>query len=99
MSFSWIAIITWLLVGSLAGSLTGRSRKGTKQGYGKWSTFGIGLVGALIGGAIFNVFGIEMGLSKISISMQDILAAFLGAVLFLIGLKVFRSRRTDKSAS
>ena len=99
MSFSWIAIITWLLVGSLAGSLTGLILKGTKQGYGKWSNFGIGLVGALIGGAIFNVFGIEMGLSKISISMQDILAAFLGAVLFLIGLKVFRSRRTDKSAS
>ncbi len=94
MSISWTAIITWLLVGLLAGSLTGMLLKGTRYGYGKWSNFGIGLVGALIGGAIFNVLGIELGLSRISVSMQDVLAAFLGALLFLSALGYWKRSKS-----
>ncbi len=94
MSFSWTAIITWLLVGSLAGSLTGMLLKGTRYAYGRWSNLAIGLIGALIGGSIFNVFGIELGLARISVSVQDLLAAFLGALIFLSGLGYWkRSRR------
>ena len=95
MSFSWTALITWLIVGSLAGALTGLLLRGTKYGYGKWSNLGIGLVGALIGGAVVNVLGIEMGLARISISLQDIIAAFLGSLLFLIGLRYWRGRKTS----
>ncbi len=95
MSISWTAILTWLLVGSLAGSLTGMILKGTKYGYGKWSNFVIGLIGALIGGAIFNVLGIEMGLSRISISLQDILAAFLGSLIFLAGLGYWKRSKSS----
>lgn len=95
MSLSWTALVTWLIVGSLAGALTGLLLRGTKYGYGKWSNLGIGLVGALIGGAVVNVLGIEMGLARISISLQDIIAAFLGSLLFLIGLRYWRGRKTS----
>ena len=95
MSFSWTATITWLLVGSLAGSLTGLVFRGTKYGYGKWSNLAIGLIGALIGGAIFNVFGIELGLSRISVSVQDLIAAFLGALIFLAGLGYWKRSKTS----
>ena len=97
MSFSWTAIITWLLVGSLAGSLTGTLVKGSKGGYGRWTNLGIGLVGALIGGALFSLFGIDLGLSRIAISVQDLVAAFLGSLLFLVGLRVWKKRKTKES--
>jgi uncharacterized membrane protein YeaQ/YmgE (transglycosylase-associated protein family) len=47
-------IIVWLIVGLLAGTVIGRVVKGTKQGIGVTANLGIGLVGAMIGGFVFN---------------------------------------------
>ena len=76
-------IIVWLIVGALAGSLTGVVVKGTKKGFGPFTNLGIGLVGALIGGSIFRAFNIDLGLGDLAISFQDLLAAFLGSLTFL----------------
>ncbi len=76
-------IIVWLIVGALAGSLTGIIVKGTKKGFGPFTNLGIGLVGALIGGSIFRGFNIDLGLGDLAISFQDLLAAFLGSLIFL----------------
>ncbi len=76
-------IIVWLIVGALAGSLTGIVVKGTKKGFGPLTNLGIGLVGALIGGSIFRAFNIDLGLGDLAISFQDLLAAFLGSLFFL----------------
>lgn len=93
MSISWTAIVTWLIVGSLAGALTGLLLKRSRHGYGMWANLGIGLVGALIGGAIFTVFGIDLGLRHIAVSLQDLLSALLGSLLFLAGLRLWKTRR------
>ena len=95
MSVSWTAVVTWLIVGSLAGALTGLLLRGTRYGYGKWANLAIGLVGALIGGAVVNVFGIQMGLASISVSVQDLLAAFLGSLVFLAALRFWKGRRVS----
>ncbi len=92
MSLSWATIATWLIVGSLAGALTGLLLRSTRFGYSRWSYLGIGLVGALIGGAIFRVLGVEMGLHQISVNLQDVVAAMLGSLLFLAALRIWRSR-------
>jgi uncharacterized membrane protein YeaQ/YmgE (transglycosylase-associated protein family) len=42
--------IVWLIVGSLAGTLTGRLVTFRKEGLGRWTNLGVGMVGALIGG-------------------------------------------------
>ena len=76
-------IIVWLIVGALAGSLTGVVVKGTKKGFGPFTNLGIGLVGALIGGSIFRAFNLDLGLGDLAISFQDLLAAFLGSLIFL----------------
>ncbi len=76
-------IIVWLIVGALAGSLTGVVVKRTKKGFGPFSNLGIGLVGALIGGSIFRAFNLDLGLGDLAISFQDLLAAFLGSLIFL----------------
>ncbi len=76
-------IIVWLIVGALAGSLTGVVVKGTKKGFGPFTNLGIGLMGALIGGSIFRAFNIDLGLGDLAISFQDLLAGFLGSLIFL----------------
>ena len=89
---SWYAVITWLLVGALAGAITGSLFKG-KGGYGRISNLGIGLIGALLGGGIFAVFRIDLGLGNIAVSLQDVLAALIGSVLFVVGLKIYKRRK------
>jgi hypothetical protein len=53
---------------------------------------GIGLVGALIGGAIFRLFGIWPALNSTAISLRDLLAAFIGSLLFLLLVWMVRHR-------
>jgi len=53
---------------------------------------GIGLVGALIGGAIFRLFGIWSALNSTAISLRDLLAAFIGSLLFLLLVWMVRHR-------
>ena len=76
-------IIVWLIVGALAGSLTGVVVKGTKRGFGALANLGVGLMGALIGGSIIRAFNIDLGWGDLAISFQDLLAAFLGSLIFL----------------
>ena len=50
-------------------------------------------VGAVIGGVIFNIFNIGIRLAEISISLQDILAGFVGSLLLLFGGWIWKKRR------
>ena len=86
-------IIVWLIVGAIAGALAGLIVKRTKQGFGKFTNLGIGLVGAVIGGVLFRLFGIDLGLGAISVSLEDIVAALLGSIIFLILLRLLRKRK------
>ncbi len=93
MAVTIAQIIVWLIVGALAGSLAGFAITGKLSGLGRWMNLGLGLVGALIGGAVFRFFNIWPGLDSISISLRDVVAAFLGALVFLIILRLIQSRR------
>jgi len=93
MAVTIAQIIVWLVVGALAGSLAGFAITGRLSGLGRWANLGLGLVGARIGGAVFRFFNIWPGLDSISISLRDIVAAFLGALVFLIILRIVQSRR------
>ncbi len=85
-------VVVWLVIGAIAGSLAGLMVKRSRQGFGRFANLGLGLVGALIGGAIFRVFNIDLGLGAISLSLEDIVAAFLGAIFFLLILRWIRKR-------
>ena len=78
--------MVWVIVGMLAGSLAGAVVKRAKEGFGRYANLGIGLVGALIGGFLFDLFRINFGLENIAISLQDIVSAFIGSLLFLAAL-------------
>ncbi len=86
-------LLAWLIAGVLVGSFTGMLVKRQKGGFGWLTNLGIGLAGAIIGGVIFWVFNIDLGISELSISAQDLVAAFLGSLLLLLGLWGFRKYR------
>jgi uncharacterized membrane protein YeaQ/YmgE (transglycosylase-associated protein family) len=77
-------IIVWLIVGALAGTYVGRLVTFKKEGLGRWTNIGIGLVGALLGGGLFKVFHIDLGLGEIKITFEDLIAAFVGSILFVV---------------
>lgn len=92
MEFTLSEIIVWLIVGALVGTLIGRLVTRQKSGFGVWKNLGVGLVGALIGGALFKLFKIEL-FKGIAISVHDIVAAVIGSVIFLLILAILKKRK------
>jgi uncharacterized membrane protein YeaQ/YmgE (transglycosylase-associated protein family) len=93
-------VITWLIVGALAGSLAGMLVKLRKEGFGRWINLGIGLVGALIGGFLFKVLGIKLGiLGSITVNLQEVVAGVAGSLLFLAIIWAARVAYTRQKAA
>ena len=76
-------VIVWIIIGLLGGSLAGLIITRERKGFGILRNLGVGLVGALVGGLVFRVFGIFPGLDKIAISLRDVVAALVGSLLIL----------------
>ena len=87
-------IIAWLVVGALVGSLVGVMFKGEKKGYGRFKNLIIGLVGSVVGGLIFWVFKIDLGMGDLMITAEDLVAAFLGALVFLGVLALIKAKKS-----
>jgi uncharacterized membrane protein YeaQ/YmgE (transglycosylase-associated protein family) len=89
--------IVWLVVGALAGNVVGRLVTFKKEGLGWWTNLGVGMVGALIGGLLFRIFHVNLGLGDIKVTFEDLIAALLGSLLFVViwwAVAKFRGRKT-----
>jgi uncharacterized membrane protein YeaQ/YmgE (transglycosylase-associated protein family) len=75
--------IVWIVVGLLGGSLAGFALTWDRKGFGLMRNLAVGLVGALIGGFLFRMINIFPELDKISISLRDVVAAFVGSLIVL----------------
>jgi len=84
-----MGIISWIVVGLIAGWLAGLVVKG--GGFGCIGDIVVGIVGGLLGGWIASYF-FHMGDPITGINLQSILVAFLGAVIFVIILRVLTGR-------
>jgi uncharacterized membrane protein YeaQ/YmgE (transglycosylase-associated protein family) len=62
-------------VGILGGSAAAMVVKGERRGFGIGLNLALGIVGAIVGGAMFQLFKIFPNLDQISISLRDVLAA------------------------
>lgn len=76
------SIIVLLLVGAIAGWLSGRLMQG--RGFGVIGNIIVGIVGAFLAGSIFPTFGFSVGGGFIA----SVIHATIGSVilLFIIGL-------------
>jgi len=78
-------ILTWLVIGIVAGWLAGVVMKGS--GYGLIGDLIIGLIGSLIGGFLFSLVGASYGL------LGSIIVAFIGACILIALVRLVRGGR------
>ena len=90
MPFTFAEFLTWLIIGLLGGTVAGIVVKRQRKGFGVIVNLALGTLGAVIGGAVFQVFEILPGLEAISVSLRDLLSAFLGSLLLLAVLWMWR---------
>jgi uncharacterized membrane protein YeaQ/YmgE (transglycosylase-associated protein family) len=84
-----MGILTWIIVGLIAGWLAGVVMKGS--GYGVLGDIIIGIIGAVLGGflasALFNVDNAISGFN-----LTTLLVAFLGAVILVAIVRALPGR-------
>ena len=82
-----MTLLTWLIVGLVAGVLASMVMGGT--GYGIIGDIIVGIVGAFLGGWIFSALGVASPLGGLA---GTILVAFIGAVVLLFLIHLLRRR-------
>ena len=85
-----MGILSWIVVGLIAGWLAGLVVKG--GGYGCVGDIIVGVIGGLLGGWIASSF-FHMGDPMSGINLQSILVAFVGAVIFVVILRLISGKR------
>jgi uncharacterized membrane protein YeaQ/YmgE (transglycosylase-associated protein family) len=84
-------IIVWLIVGALGGYIAGMIVRLRQSGFGVVGNIAIGLIGALIGGLLFEVLNINIA-GNVSISANDVIAAVVGSIILIVVLAFVRRR-------
>ena len=85
-----MGILTWIIVGLIAGWLAGLVMKG--GGYGVIGDIVLGIVGALVGGFLASaVFGIPDAIS--GFNLTTLIVAFIGAVIVVAIVRALGGQR------
>lgn len=76
-------LVIFLIIGAIAGWLAGTLMKG--RGFGVIGNLIVGIIGAFLGGLIFNWLGLSLGVNPL---LSSLLTALVGAIvlLFLVSL-------------
>lgn len=82
------AIITWIVVGLIAGWLASLVVRGT--GLGIVGDIIVGIIGGVIGGIILSLIG---GSGVTGFNIWSVIVAFVGAVILLLIVRLFTGSR------
>jgi len=74
-----MGIISWIILGLIAGFIG--SKIVDSQGQGLWLNIALGIVGALVGGFIFDLFGAS-GVTGLNI--YSMIVAIVGSIVVLL---------------
>ena len=74
-----MGIISWIVLGLIAGFIG--SKIVDKQGQGFWLNIALGIVGALIGGFLFSLFG-AAGVT--GFNLYSMIVAIVGSIVVLL---------------
>jgi uncharacterized membrane protein YeaQ/YmgE (transglycosylase-associated protein family) len=83
-----MGIISWIILGLIAGFIA--SKIVDKQGQGFWLDIALGIIGALVGGFLFDFFGAS-GVTGLNI--YSMIVAIVGAVVVLLIYNAMTGRR------
>jgi uncharacterized membrane protein YeaQ/YmgE (transglycosylase-associated protein family) len=84
-------LIAWIIIGVIAGWITGKLMKGS--GYGFFMDMIVGLVGALVGGFISSSLGFG-GTGQHGLTMSIVIAV-IGAVILTMLLRLVTGNRAS----
>ncbi|MBV8747965.1 MAG: GlsB/YeaQ/YmgE family stress response membrane protein [Xanthobacteraceae bacterium] len=84
-----MGIISWIILGLIAGFIG--SKIVDKQGQGFWLNIALGIIGALVGGFIFDLIG-STGVTGLNI--WSMIVAIIGSVVVLLIYNTVTGRRT-----
>ena len=90
-----MSILAWIVVGLIAGFLAKYVVRADDPG-GVVGDLIVGIVGALIGGWVFNFFG-HVGMSGINV--YSVAVAFVGAVVLLFIIRAFTGSRAGMTGA
>ena len=82
-----MSIISWVVLGLIAGFIG--SKLVNKTGEGFFLDIALGIVGAVVGGWLFSLFGMH-GVTGLNI--YSLIVAVVGAVVFLVVYHAIRGR-------
>lgn len=82
-------LVTWLVVGLIAGLLASFAVGGV--GFGLLGDILIGILGAVLGGWLFAQLGVQAPFAGVA---GTIVVAFVGAVVLLLLIRAVRPRRS-----
>lgn len=85
-----MSLLSWIVVGLIAGWLAGSVIKG--GGFGLVGNIIVGVIGGLLGGFLASYF-FQIGDPMSGINLTSILIAFLGAVVLLLLLRLLSGGR------
>ena len=84
-----MSIISWIILGLIAGFIGGKIVN--RQGQGFWLDIALGIVGALVGGFLFSFFG-SSGVT--GLDLWSMLVAIVGWVVVLLIYNAVTGRRS-----
>ena len=82
-----MSLISWIVLGLIAGFIG--SKLVNKTGEGFFLDIALGIVGAVVGGWLFSMFGMQ-GVTGLNI--YSLIVAVVGAVVFLVVYHAIRRR-------
>jgi uncharacterized membrane protein YeaQ/YmgE (transglycosylase-associated protein family) len=84
-----MSILSWILLGLIAGFIG--SKIVNSQGQGFWLNIVLGIVGAIVGGFLFSLFGAS-GITGFNI--YSVIVAVIGSIVVLWLYHLLTGRRT-----
>jgi len=88
-----MSILSWIVVGLIAGWLAGVVMKG--GGFGLLGNIIVGVIGGVLGGFLASYF-FEIGDPMSGINLQSVLIAFAGSVVLLLIFRLLGGRRGSR---
>jgi uncharacterized membrane protein YeaQ/YmgE (transglycosylase-associated protein family) len=88
-----MGILLWLVIGLVAGYIG--SKLVNRTGEGPFRDLLLGVVGAVVGGAIFHAFDY---VGATGVNLRSIFVAIVGAVIVLVGYHLVTGQRARRSS-
>jgi uncharacterized membrane protein YeaQ/YmgE (transglycosylase-associated protein family) len=83
-----MGIVSWVILGLIAGFIGGKIVN--KQGQGFWLNIALGIVGALVGGFLFDLIGAS---PVTGLNIYSMIVAIVGSVVVLLIYNAVTGRR------